>query len=93
MTLLLVTGSWFFVNLGLTVLIKPTLFHHVEFWLLQVCRRALRIWLFDAPDVCQWPLMVTARGRDRHLFVLRRRCQRTPFQEQSSKCLGTLNLR
>lgn len=36
MTLLLVTIAWLAVNVGLTLLVKPSLFRHAEFWLLQV---------------------------------------------------------
>lgn len=36
MTLLLVTVAWLAVNLGLTVWLKPALFDHPEFWMLQV---------------------------------------------------------
>ncbi|CAM9533776.1 unnamed protein product, partial [Hapterophycus canaliculatus] len=31
------------VNLGLTVVLKPTLFQHAEFWLLQLPKLALMI--------------------------------------------------
>ena len=36
MTLLLVTIAWLGVNVGLTIWLKPSLFDHAEFWLLQV---------------------------------------------------------
>ena len=40
MTLLLVTIAWLGVNIGLTLWVKPSLFDHAEFWLLQV-----RVWV------------------------------------------------
>ncbi|CAM9737457.1 unnamed protein product [Pylaiella littoralis] len=36
MTLLLVTLAWLAVNFGLTLWLKPSLFDHPEFWLLQI---------------------------------------------------------
>lgn len=36
MTLLLVSIVWLAINVALTQLIKPQLFHTAEFWLLQV---------------------------------------------------------
>lgn len=43
MTLLVVTGVWLLVNLGLTVWLKPFLFDHAEFWLLQVLTNAVKL--------------------------------------------------
>lgn len=36
MTLLVVTGVWLMMNVGLTFISKPDIFHNVEFWALQV---------------------------------------------------------
>ncbi|CBJ34022.1 conserved unknown protein [Ectocarpus siliculosus] len=43
MTLVQVTVAWLAVNIGLTLWIKPTLFHNAEFWVLQVPKLAFMI--------------------------------------------------
>lgn len=36
MTLLVVTAVWLMMNVGLTFILKPDIFHNIEFWALQV---------------------------------------------------------